>query len=143
MCKDVPADVLVLMNLFVTNLKSHVKNIEEINPNFEKLWQSAQDKFTSWSNKLEEKNHSVNFTSSLNLKLYFLRCVVDTYHNDNIRTNQEINGLIIGSEPIGKKELTLGNKVYQVINSSISERYGIMLTLKDAKGKNITWEYFD
>jgi hypothetical protein len=141
--KDIPADILELMNVFVTNLKSYVKNIEENNPDFEKLWQSAKDKFTSWSNRLQEKNHLINFTSSLNVKLYFLQCVVETYHNDNIRTNQEINDLIIGSEPIGRKELTLGNKVYQVVNSTVSERYRILLNMKDDKGKSVIHEYFD
>ncbi len=51
--------------------------------------------------------------------------------------------LSVGSEPIGRKELTLGNKVYQVINTNISERYGILLNMKDEKGKSVTHEYFD
>ncbi|HEX9896283.1 MAG TPA: hypothetical protein VGA85_01300 [Dehalococcoidales bacterium] len=118
-------NTLEYMEEFLTKLKSQVRNIEGENLDFEKIWQSASDKFNEWASKLQTK-FSPN-TSSLNLKLYFLQCVVEAFHNDNIRTNKEINNLVVKSEPIGDKEFKtyrFGEPVkYKVIDSFITERY--------------------
>jgi hypothetical protein len=81
------------------------------------------------------------------LKLAYLQDVVKAFNNDSIRTDPDINNLIIKSEHIGSNEFNtyrFGKPVkFQVINAFITNRYGIMLIMKDEQGKSFDWEYFD
>ena len=42
------------MQIFIDQLKALVGRIEGQNPNFEKIWQLANENFVSWTNRLTE-----------------------------------------------------------------------------------------
>ncbi len=127
---------------FLNELKPLVKNVTGDGSDFETIWSNVTTEFTKW---MQSPNGMV---SKLVANIVLISRLVKAFNNDLIRTDESISKIILSGTQVGGSSFKLTNRSgilvsYTIINRYITERYGIMLTLKDEKGKIIKYEYFD
>jgi hypothetical protein len=76
-----------------------------------------------------------------------IRRLVNAFNNDSIRTNKAIIDVVVSGTQMGGEDFKVTKSTgiisYPIIDRYITKRGGIMLTLKDERGKLFKWEYFD
>ena len=127
---------------FLIILKPLVKNVTGDRPDFETIWANVTTDFTKW---MQSPNRSV---SLLVANIVLLGKLVDAFNNDSIRTNKAIIDMVLAGTQVGGNDFKWTNSsgvlvISPIIDRYITERYGIMLSLIDEKGKSFKWEYFD
>ena len=131
---DVLAEVL-------KRLKPLVKETTKNRSDFENIWTTVTTDFAEW---LQSPSGMV---SLLDGKIILIRRLVNAFNNDSIRTNKAIIDVVVSGTQMGGEDFKVtkstGIVSYPIIDRYITKRGGIMLTLKDEKGKPFKWEYFD
>jgi len=131
---DVLAEVL-------KRLKPLVKETTKNRSDFENIWTTVTTDFAEW---LQSPSGMV---SLLDGKIILIRRLVNAFNNDSIRTNKEIIDVVVSGTQMGGEDFKVTKSTgiisYPIIDRYITKRGGIMLTLKDERGKLFKWEYFD
>jgi hypothetical protein len=126
---------------FLKKLKPLVKETTKNRSDFESIWTTVTTDFTEW---LQSPR---GITSRLNANIILIGKLVNTFNNDSIRTNKAIVDVVVSGTQIGGEDFKLtkstGIVSYPIIDRYITKRLGILLTLKNEKGKLFKWEYFD
>jgi hypothetical protein len=131
---DVLAEVL-------KRLKPLVKETTKNRSDFENIWTTVTTDFAEW---LQSPSGMV---SLLDGKIILIRRLVNAFNNDSIRTNKAIIDVVVSGTQMGGEDFKVTKSTgiisYPIIDRYITKRGGIMLTLKDERGKLFKWEYFD
>jgi hypothetical protein len=127
----------------INKLKPIVKEAVGEQPDFENIWAKVTADFISW---LQKPYHSS--ISFLDLKIYLLRKIIIAFNSDSIKTNKAIVDFVVAGTQVGGSEFKTKNwrgawVSHPIIDRSISNKWGIMLTLKDEKKKPFKYEYID
>jgi hypothetical protein len=131
------------LTTILDKLKPLVKESAGEQPDFENIWANVTADFKNW---IQKPNHSS--ISFLDLKIYLVGKIADTFNHDSIRTNKAIIDFVVAGTQVGGNEFKTRNwrgvwVSHPIIDRYITERWRIMLVLKNKNGKTFKYEYVD
>lgn len=105
---------------------------------FDSRWDSLISNYATWMRELKCLN-----TSTINLKLKLYQLIIDAFPIVPIRDDKQITAIILSDIPETGSKINIQNREMEIIRREISDRFGIVLTLKDPDGRMISQEFFD
>jgi hypothetical protein len=131
------------LTTILDKLKPLVKESIGERPDFENIWANVTADFINWIQK--PYHSSISF---LDLKIYLVGKIADTFNYDSIRTNKAIINFVVAGTQVGGNEFSTKNwrgvwVRHPIIDRYITERWRIMLILKNKNGKTFKYEYVD
>lgn len=132
---------LVELPQILDRFKPLVKESVGEQPDFENIWANITIYFMRW--RLEHFASSIPF---LNFKILLVGKIAEAFNSDSIRTNKAIVEFVVAGTQVGGNEFKTKNwrgiwVSHPIIDSYITERWRIMLVLKNKNGKTFKYEY--
>jgi len=132
---------LVELTDIFDKFKPVVKEAVGEQPDFDNVWADVTAYFLS----LRQKPYASSFPF-LNFKLLFVEKIAQAFDSDLIRTNKNIVEFVVAGTQLGGNEFKTKNWRgiwinHPIIDRYITERWRIMLVLKNKNGKIFKWEY--
>jgi hypothetical protein len=101
-------------------------------------WNEVMKCYEEW-----EKSFSGLYTSTTNRKLYLYELLREKFIEVNIKNNELLTNVILSSFPKPEQKIVTKHGEMIVQRREISERLGVILTMKSDNGNIISKEIFD
>ncbi len=106
---------------------------------FEGRWGILMERYAAW-----EKTFAGLHTSTTNRKLHLYQMMLGVFAGIALRTSAELLDVILSTVPkVGEELPTPGSGPTKVVRREITDRLGILLTLRTHEGNLISREIFD